>query len=445
MTFRPRTLISNSVGSLFASGAMILTALLVPAIVARAFTRPELDLFLSVLALLPAMLILPQSHRTVSATQLNHFIAGKDRDAAHLAFVHLTIGVGFAHLLLISGGIELYVALYSSTEYEIDSLRFGLYCLLGYSTAAFLISVLVAPAAAHRDFRPDNIAKLWPGLFQLCAIFIIWKASVPQPLTWAFISYPASAISIGLILFFSIARPMGQNRIANETRINFKGFFLKGLSAVVWWNLTAFLATTAAVMIVAINHRDALAPYSIATSFLGIASAGLIAVSGPIMIHAATLRQKDKFAQRRFFLIVNSAFQAYILIAAFAIALMPVWLFEIWLTAELAPEVKAYSLLLLPATALRLLTMAFTVFVMSAGRQHTLWFGPLVEAITSVIGAILLGRFLGPVGIPMALTLSATVRLFITLVHDAPKNRLALGFGATDLLASGWYLVRARR
>ncbi len=461
MRFRPRSLVGNSLGSVFASGTLILSAVFVPAILARGFTRPELDLYMAAFAFVPAMLILPQSHRAVSATQLNHLMAAEGQQSAMRAFWRFTLGVGVLQLLLGLAGIAIYTSLYGSTQIGAASLRTGLYCFLTYTLGVLAAGTVVAPAAAQHDFRPDNVAKLWPGLFQLIGLFAVWQAGLSDPLLWAFLVYLASSWSIAIGLVFWVGLPGAPHGAGPDARAGDHSaeplaarhaaeggpqpFLLKSLSGVVWWNLTAFLATTAAVMVVAVNHPGSLAPFSIATSLLGIVSAGLIAISGPVALHAASLLGSGPERRRRFYLIVNSLFQGYILLAAAAVAFMPVWLFELWLNAELAADVKLFSLLLLPASILRLLTMAFTIFVMSAGRQHTLWLSPLVEAVLSVAGAIVLGTLLGATGVPLALALSAAIRLLITILHDSPRNREALGFGPREVLLPGWQLARAPR
>jgi O-antigen/teichoic acid export membrane protein len=445
MSFRPRRLVHNSLGSLVASGLLIFTTLLVPAILTRGLQRSEFDLFLFVLAVLPALLIIPQSMRTVGATHLALASAEYGQGPAVWGLGRSTVTVVAVHSLLCVIGIEAYLA-FGGLGHEWEGIaRFGLYSLFAYTLGLFVVGVIVAPPAAERDFRPDNVAKLWPGAFQLLGIAAVWQARPAEPLFWVFIVYVTSSWSLALALFLRYGRSLAQ--IASSGDRPERGLqrsLITRLRGVVWWNGTAFLATSATVVVMALGHPASLAPFSLAMSLLGIVSAGLIAISGPIAVHATAIAGEGPAARRRFFVLTNSFFQLYILLAALVVAFLPTQILAFWLNPELAVGVKSFSLLLLPAFVLRLLTMAFTVFVMAAGRQHTLWLSPMVEAGLSTVGSIVLSYWMGPVGIPVALTISAAVRLGMTLLHDDPINRTHLGLERHDLLFSVMHLRKSR-
>lgn len=445
-TFKPRTLVGNSLGSLVATALVMLSTLLIPAIMARGFARVEFDLYLAALAFLPAMLILPQSIRTVGASQLALAFASHGRRAATREFVRFNAYAALVHLCLSVAGVEAYGALARSFGGLSFEIHVYLYFLIAYSLGVMLVGLIAAPAAAAKDFRLDNIAKFWPGLFQVAALTLIWSLRPSQGLTWAFTAYAASSWTIAIFFLWRFGAFLEWPRTAAAPDSSgLRMFFLKGLSGVLWWNVTAFLATSASIMIVAIMYPRELAPFSTASTLLGLISAGLIAISGPITLHAAAMDEGDTRSRRRFFLQINSLFQAYIGAATLVILLMPEAIYQLWLNAELAPEVKRYSIMLLPAAVLRILTMAFTLFVMSRGRQHTLWLSPLVEAILSTGGSLVLGYSMGAGGIPLALALAAAVRLMMTVFHDSRNNAPALALEPNDLLLSAWRLAKSRR
>ena len=47
-------------------------------------------------------------------------------------------------------------------------MRFGLYALLVYTLGLLAVGLAIAPAAAQRDFRPDNVAKSMAGIGATC-------------------------------------------------------------------------------------------------------------------------------------------------------------------------------------------------------------------------------------------------------------------------------------
>ncbi len=425
---------------------LIFSTVLIPAALARALTRPQFDIYSVVLASLPLVLILPQSMRSVGASQLALAVARYGADRAIAGYGRFVIIVTAAHIALTIVGIELYVRLGHIVS-DPTTVRFGLYALLMYTLGLLAVGLAIAPAAAQRDFRPDNVAKSWPGLAQLAGVAAIWIAGSGRPLPWIFAVYAVSSWSIAILLLLrSSIRGGDAHRAKSEPApTGLIRDLLLGLRGVLWWNVTAYLATTATVMVVAVGYRAQIVPFSIAISLLGIVSAAMVAVSGPIAVHATAALERPRPLRRRFFLLVNTLFQGYIFMTALVIVAAPVALYALWLTPQLADEVKLFSLMLLPATVLRLLTMCFTIFVMSAGRQHTLWLSPMVEAVLSITGSIILGHFLGIVGIPIALAFSATIRLVLTLVHDERLNAQELGLARGDVLLSGWWLARGRK
>lgn len=445
MSTRPRSLLNNSLGSIVSSGLLIFSTVLIPAVLARALTRYQYDIYSIVLASLPLILILPQSMRTVGASQLALAVVRHGADRAIGSFDRFVAIVAAIHVALALVGIEIYVRV-DHAIIDPTTMRIGLYALLAYTLGMIAAGLAIAPAAAQRDFLPDNIAKSWPGLTQLIGVAAVWASQSTRPLLWIFAIYPISSWSIAMFFLIRSRRGVAEFHRTRTERAppELVRDLLLGLRGVLWWNVTAYLATTATVMVVAIGYSHHIVPFSIATSLMGIVSAAMVAVSGPIAVHATSLLEQAEALRRRFFLLVNVFFQGYILVTAFVIVIAPTALYALWLTPQLAHEVKSFSLLLLPATVLRLLTMCFTVFVMSAGRQHTLWFSPMVEAGLSILGSITLGHFLGVEGIPVALAISAAVRLILTIVHDERINAQALGIKRGDVLLSGWRLARGR-
>lgn len=440
MAIRARSLISNSVGSILASGMLLFSTILIPAVLARALSPSEFQTYSIALAALPLMMVLPQSARSVGASQIALAATKHDIIDAIATYRRFIAGIGVAHVVLCTAGVEAYLALGHPTT-DSTLMRIGAYAILAYTVGLIVVGLVIVPSAAQRNFLPDNIAKFWPGLVQLVGITAIWIAGIRPPLPWIFLIYLASSWSIAALLL-AFNGNMPPTTVCNVATRKLTREFIHGLRGVLWWNVTAYLATTATVMVVAVAFPQNIVPFSIATSLLGVVAAVPIAVSGPIAVHATTMISSGENDRRKFFLRVNTIFQVYIGVAALFIFILPSAVYHLWLNAELADEVRIYCLWLLPAMVIRLLTMNFTIFVMSAGRQHTLWLSPLVEAVMSIVGSIVLGWLLGVAGIAMALTLSATTRLLLTLLHDERLNQSALALRQGDMLLSGLRLGR---
>lgn len=446
MTVRARSLVSNSLSSIIASGLLIFSTVLIPAILVRAISRPDYDLLSIILVALPVLSIVPQSLRTAAASQLALAFNRAEQWLATRVYVRVSLLVILGLSILAITGIELYVYFNTFQQDRAALLRFGLYCVAGHALGLIAIGLFSGPAAAQRDFLPENFAKLWPGIYHLAGIAAVWFAEPTAPLVWICLVYLTSSWTAAALLALRLwgplhARPERGREWRHE---GVEALFWSGLRGTTWWNLTAYLATSVALLIVSLQHPASIVPFSIAFSVLGITSAGLIAVASPVSGYAVGMRTRDPAEQRRFFLAVNTAFQLYIAVMAAVVLLMPQQVFVWWLTPGLAGEVRLFCILLLPSFVLRLLTMGLTVFVMSAGRQETLWLSPSVEAVMSVLGCVLLGMVMGVAGIPLALAISAALRLMLSVVHDERCNAEALSLHRGDTLLSGLRLWRSR-
>ena len=441
MSVRPRSLFSNSLSSVLASALLIFSTVLIPAVLVRAISRSDYDLLSTVLAALPLLSIVPQSLRTAAASQLALAFGLAEPSVATRAYLRFSLLVAAAVALLAVVGTETYVWLARAHRSQADMLRFGLYCVSGHVLGLIAIGLFSGPAAARRDFLPENFAKLWPGLYQLAGIVAVWVTGPTSSLVWICLVYLTSSWTAAILLAFRLWRSIyaqPSETLRKHRHSGVEALFWSGLRGTTWWNLTAYLATSAAVLIVALRFPASIVPFSIASGLLGITSAGLIAVASPISGYAVGLRNRAPTERRRFFIVVNTLFQLYIAVTVLLVLLAPQALFVLWLNADLAIEVRRFCDLLVGAYALRLLTMALTVFVMSAGRQETIWLSPAVEAVLSVLGCLLLGEWVGVAGIPLALTISAAVRLLLTILYDERRNADALSLRRGDTLLSGF-------
>ena len=446
MTVRARSLVSNSLSSIISSGLLIFSTVLVPAILVRAISRTDYDLLSIILVALPLLSIVPQSLRTAAASQLALAFSQAEQWLATRVYLRFSVLVIVGLCIISIVGTEFYVRFNTAHQDRIALLRFGLYCIAGHALGLIVIGLFSGPAAAQRDFLPENFAKLWPGMYHLAGIAAVWFAAPASPIIWICLVYLTSSLTAAALLALRLWRSLyaRSERGRGWRHVGVEALFWSGLRGTTWWNVTAYLATSAALLIVSIQHPASIVPFSIASSVLGITSAGLVAVASPVSGYAVGLRNRNPAEQRRFFLAVNTAFQLYIVVMTTVILLMPQQVFVLWLTPGLAGEVREFCGLLLPSYVLRLLTMAFTVFVMSAGRQETIWLSPTVEAVMSVGGCLLLGTTMGVAGIPLALTISAAVRLLLTVIHDERCNANALSLHRGDTLLSGFRLWRIK-
>lgn len=78
--------------------------------------------------------------------------------------------------------------------------------------------------------------------------------------------------------------------------------------------------------------------------------------------------------------------------------------------------------------------MCFTVFIMSSGRQSTIWLSPAVESVVATVGGLILIGVMGVEGIAVALFVSSVVRILLTLMYDINLNSDVLPLSAGDIV-----------
>ena len=438
-TPKPRSLVHNSLFGLSASGLQFAASLLLPALLVRTITTSEYAVYATTLAFFPLLIIVPQAIRSGCASQLHLTAKAAGQDETTAAFALFLSLIGAITMLVAGIAIGVAATQGGGLAAESPDLIVGLICMVGTTIAILAAIAVFGPASAAQDFLPDNLFKVAPTALNLIGVAVVLWLKPDQPLLWLFLIYAGSHAlpALFLLVLFDVGL---FGAIARHTRV--ATFFLpslwRGFRMLIWWNLTAYLASTVAVTIVGLHHPASVAPFSIAVSLIGIISGALIAMTGPILARVASTADEEPAMRRRLFLRVNAGFQFYIIITAAALALIPDSGYQLWLGEGMALPVRHFCLLLLPAYVVRLMTMALTLFVMGHGRQDKMMWSPTVEAVTAAFLAFLFSLIFGVNGIAFALFVSAFIRLVMTFTHDMPEHGDVLAIRRSDLFASLW-------
>ena len=449
---RERSLRANSLSSLFASGGVFAITLAMPAVLARSITASDYQVYATAMAFLPLALLLSQSLRNCAGSAL--IVAMQRAQGADVARAYRRIVLLVTGLVLAGGVLVTEFLRFFSLVGDLDQglLRFGVYCILINVSGIGFSLLVTGPATASQDFVPENLLKLAPPALLLALLIAVFIVAPDDELWWIFAAVAVSPWPLAgwLMLRYhgAVGRwfdtsQTGTKRVSDPLTLNAIFRFLAVSSASVgWWNLTAYFATSITVAVVALILPEDVVAFGMAFSLIGLLSGGLIAISTPIASRVASIPLDDIAARVVAFRRFNGYFILYILAIALFVLLVPARLYELWVGTQYAGPVHSMLLLLLPATVLRLQTMCFTLFVMSIGRQSTLWISPLVESVVATGGSLLLVSSLGITGIALALALSAALRLAMTVAYDIRRNRDLFPIQWKDMLISRRWLVR---
>jgi hypothetical protein len=441
---RKRTLRANSLSSLIASGGVFAITLALSAVLARSIVATEYQVYATATAFLPLALLLSQSLRSCAGSALTVALQCAEAGEVASAYRRIVLIVTLVTVGCGAGIIEIIRFFYLVKNFNTGLLSFGLYCILLHVAGVSLSLLVTGPAAANEDFLPDNLLKLVPNTLTLASFIIILAVAPDSPLWWIFAMLGLSPwpLTVWLLLRYrkAVIRWFESRALMDKPLLDFldgKGatqFLFGSLISVSWWNMTAYFATSVTIALVALTLPRDVVAFTMAFSLIGVLSGGLVAVSAPLASRVALIPLSDFKARISAFRRFNSYCILYILAAAFVILVLPTSVYEVWVGKQFGAAVQGALLLLLPGTTLRLQTMCFALFVMSTGRQSTLWLSPLVEALIATSSSFLLAPLFGLTGVAAALTLAATVRILLTLTHDIRLNQDIFPIGWRDFL-----------
>lgn len=449
---RQRSLLGNSLSSLIASGVVILISLATPAILSRTLTRADYTIYAGAIALMPLIMILPQSLRNAAGTAIvgaGRTIPGSQVIAAYRLIVGLTFALLMAAAIVAICAIPYLTADHSPVHRGL--LQLALIAVLANAMGIGCALLTTGPFTALQDFIPENLLKTVPPAIQLVLTAIVYFNRSDAALSWVLVALAVSPWPLGLWLNAKYWRLLSARfeaeALAPPTETSMREGqrqALRSLTAstlpILWWNLTAYLATTATTTIVALFSSKDIVSFGMAFSLIGLMSGGLVAISSPVASRISVIQleaiEERMAAFRKFSLI----FVSYIWIMTLAMIATPSAAYRLWVGSAYAEEVRTIMLLLIPATFMRLHTMCFTLFVMAVGRQSTLWLSPLIEAAIASIGSLLLIGPFGIMGVATALALASAIRLVLTFTHDLAANRDLLPITFKDIMfpVSGW-------
>ncbi len=416
--FSPKGLQKNSMTSLLASAMMIVPTFLIPFLLNRTITIAEYAIYATILSYLPLVNILAQSVRLASASRIRVLNEQYRSEEVRTSFFATIIGIAFIQIILVSGAIELFLY-WQHDAGDNAIMRYGLYCLNINVIGTICIALVASSGSAQSDFLPENISKPLPNLLLAVGLALLYAGIGNQNLDRVFIIFAITPWIVFIILAFlywpELKMIMGK---ISWVKTSIMAYFLRTYLGHSWWNLMAYLATMVSVTLVAIFHSQYVVTFSIATMLVALSAAIPIAIMGPLAVKVNMVNQQTMAEKKSFFRTVNSYFQIYILAISIAILLIPEQFFILWVGPILGPEVQIFIYYLLPAYALRLLNMAFNIYMISYGKQEKLIFSPALEAFIATVGGLVLGNFYGVEGVALALLLAAITRTILTIFFD---------------------------
>lgn len=211
--------------------------------------------------------------------------------------------------------------------------------------------------------------------------------------------------------------------------------YFKGLYGTAVWQLAMLLIAGFDILIVSRVDFLSVPGYSIALSFLVFLTGSISAVVSPCLPRfAAELGQPNHGQFKPLF--VNYQTRLLKIMGAILVVLLliPNSLWDLLLKDSASAFIQVFAVLLV-ATCIRFITVLYTLAVVSANMQHKVILSPLLEGITNLTLSIVLGYWLGAIGVAIGTLIGAAVCLGFHSLYNIPRtqqsiplNRLAILF-----------------
>lgn len=209
---------------------------------------------------------------------------------------------------------------------------------------------------------------------------------------------------------------------------------VRGMYGLGIWQLSLVLVSGLDLWIVARLDFDAVAGYALALScmtFLMGVGGALFSPSLPVFAKALAGEDRSEFAA------LFRRHQRWLMAIALALALgiigLPNSLWSALFKDSSAAFIAVMPILLL-ATVLRLSTLLYAYALIGANRQHQIIASPLLEGVLNVGLSIVLGIWLGPVGVALGTLAGAVLCLAMATLYNMPRQRHWVPVHASDLL-----------
>jgi O-antigen/teichoic acid export membrane protein len=210
--------------------------------------------------------------------------------------------------------------------------------------------------------------------------------------------------------------------------------FFVGMRGISVWQLSAFLVAGVDVWIIARIAFDAVPGYSLALALVTFFSGVGVAFLSPCLPRFTLELSKPGGGQ---FQGVFVHYQKRLLqIMGTLVALIFLVPNTIWvlLFQEATPVFLDVFPILLIAAFIRMLTVLYSIAIVSANLQHQVIAPPLAEGISNLAMSIVLGIWLGPMGVALGTLAGAMICFALYSVHTIPKCAGTLPLKALSLL-----------
>lgn len=341
------------------------------------------------------------------------------------------LGSGFLLVLLLASMVGTlvwvsspYVGLLSGASSGADQQIGLVWRTIGSGASVGLLSLFFFGCfGGQQRYEWENAYK---AMIALGFLSLVWWADIQAitltPLTLAFAYVMVIGGAMTLLVWRFIYSDVFSWRMLKQWHFPTVKSYLRSMYGYGVWQIGILMVSGLDLWIVARVNFAAVPGYAIALSFLVFLSGSISAIAGPCLpLFAAHLAKADQSA----FVVLFLVWQKRLLVLVAALCTL-LWFtpnaFWQFLLQDSAPIFTQVFPILLLASCLRLSTLLYSLAILSANLQHRIVLSPLVEGLVNLACSVLLGLYIGVIGVALGTLLGALVCLALHALYNIPRT-----------------------
>ena len=341
------------------------------------------------------------------------------------------LGSGFLLVLLLASMVGTlvwvsspYVGLLSGASSGADQQIGLVWRTIGSGASVGLLSLFFFGCfGGQQRYEWENAYK---AMIALGFLSLVWWADIQAitltPLTLAFAYVMVIGGAMTLLVWRFIYSDVFSWRMLKQWHFPTVKSYLRSMYGYGVWQIGILMVSGLDLWIVARVNFAAVPGYAIALSFLFFLSGSISAIAGPCLpLFAAHLAKADQSA----FVVLFLVWQKRLLVLVAALCTL-LWFtpnaFWQFLLQDSAPIFTQVFPILLLASCLRLSTLLYSLAILSANLQHRIVLSPLVEGSVNLACSVLLGLYIGVIGVALGTLLGALVCLALHALYNIPRT-----------------------
>ena len=341
------------------------------------------------------------------------------------------LGSGFLLVLLLASMVGTlvwvsspYVGLLSGASSGADQQIGLVWRTIGSGASVGLLSLFFFGCfGGQQRYEWENAYK---AMIALGFLSLVWWADIQAitltPLTLAFAYVMVIGGAMTLLVWRFIYSDVFSWRMLKQWHFPTVKSYLRSMYGYGVWQIGILMVSGLDLWSVARVNFAAVPGYAIALSFLFFLSGSISAIAGPCLpLFAAHLAKADQSA----FVVLFLVWQKRLLVLVAALCTL-LWFtpnaFWQFLLQDSAPIFTQVFPILLLASCLRLSTLLYSLAILSANLQHRIVLSPLVEGLVNLACSVLLGLYIGVIGVALGTLLGALVCLALHALYNIPRT-----------------------